>query len=284
MDATGIILRRVFLIFFCLVASSGGPATAGTRDPETPDEKYVEFGKKFPFVRKIRAVERAPKDPKAVHVFYGSAVMIRPHWVLTAAHVLLDVGQPTILGDELDPVEYPLSHTISHPLFDDGKNGYYDIALCYSEKDLGLDFYPALYTDHDELGKDATVAGFGFQGTFNTGMVEQDGKRRAGSNKISSLERSVLVCDPSMYQKTVLEFLITPGDSGGGLFIGNKLAGIHSFLMAKDGKPNGTYTDESAHTRVSLYVDWVESQIEQYERARRARATEGQTPILDAVQ
>lgn len=284
MDAAIIPLRRLLLIFFCLVASSGSPATAGTRDPETPDSKYVEFGKKFPFVRKIRAVERAPKDPKAVHVFYGSAVMIRPHWVLTAAHVLLDVGQPTILGDELDPVEYPLSHTISHPQFDDGRNGYYDIALCYSEKDLGLDFYPALYTEHDELGKDATVAGFGFQGTFHTGMVEQDGKRRAGSNKISSLERSVLVCDPSMHQKTVLEFLITPGDSGGGLFIGNKLAGIHSFLMAVDGKPNGTYTDESAHTRVSLYADWVESQIAQYERAQRARATEGQTPILDAVQ
>jgi len=284
MDAAIIILRRVLLIFLCLAGVSGGPITAGTRDPETPDEKYVEFGKKFPFVRRIRAEERAPKDPKAIHVFYGSAVMIRPHWVLTAAHVLIDVAQPTILGDELDPTEYPIQHTISHPLFDDGKNGYYDIALCYSAKDLGLTFYPALYTETDELGKEATMAGFGFQGTFHTGMAEQDGKRRAGSNKITSLERSVLVCDPSMYQKTVLEFLITPGDSGGGLFIGNKLAGIHSFLMAKDGKPNGTYTDESAHTRVSLYADWVESQIEQYELAKQARATEGQTPILDAVQ
>ena len=284
MDAAIIPLRRLLLIFFCLVASSGGPATAGTRDPETPDEKYVEFGKKFPFVRKIRAVERAPKDPNAVHVFYGSAVMIKPHWVITAAHVLIDVAQPTILGDELDPVESPIQHTISHPLFDDGKNGFYDIALCYSKKDLGLDFYPELNTDTDELGKPVTLAGFGFQGTFKTGMTEQDNKRRAGSNKVSSLARSVLVCDPSKNNKTALEFLITPGDSGGGLFIGNKLAGIHSFLMAKDGKPDGTYTDESAHTRVSLYADWVESQIEQYERAQRARATEGQTPILNAVQ
>jgi hypothetical protein len=111
-----------------------------------------------------------------------------------------------------------------------------------------------------------TLAGFGFRGTFHTGMAESDGKRRAGSNKISGLERSVLVCDPSTENKTALEFLITPGDSGGGLFIGNKLAGVHSFLMAKDGKPNGTYTDESAHTRVSLYVDWVESEIKKYEK------------------
>ncbi|WP_353208320.1 trypsin-like serine protease [Sphingorhabdus sp.] len=273
----------IFLLWFVL-ALADAATLAGTRDPETPDEKYLEFGKKFPFVRRIRAQERAPKDPKAIHVFYGSAVMIKPHWVITAAHVLIDVDQPTILGDELDPVEYPIQHTISHPLFDDGKNGFYDLALCYSEKNLGLDFYPELYTETDELGKAATLAGFGFQGTFHTGMTEQDHKRRAGSNKISSLERSVLVCDPSKNNKTALEFLITPGDSGGGLFIGNKLAGIHSFLMAADGKPNGTYTDESAHTRVSLYANWVESQIEQYERAKQARATEGQTPILDAVQ
>jgi hypothetical protein len=276
MRALGVFLLALGFVLF------SAATLAGTRDPETQDEKYVEFGKKFPFVRKIRAQERAPKDPKAVHVYYGSAVMIKPHWVLTAAHVLINVDQPTILGDELDPVEYPIQHTISHPLFDDGRNGYYDIALCYSAKDLGLDFYPALNTDTDELGKDATLAGFGFQGTFHTGMVEQDGKRRAGSNKISSLERSVLVCDPSKDSKTALEFLITPGDSGGGLFIGNKLAGIHSFLMAKDGKPNGTYTDESAHTRVSLYTDWIAQQMHQYELQLAGRATMG-LPELELI-
>lgn len=283
MDAAIIPLRRLLLIFFCLV-SAAGPLTAGTRDPETPDEKYVEFGKKFPFVKRIRAREPKPADPMRVVTWYASAVLIKPHWVITAAHVVDGVADPTILGDAENASEYPLSYIVSHPQFDDGKNGFYDLALGYSEKDFGLEFYPELNTDTDELGKAVTLAGFGFQGTFHTGMTEQDHKRRAGSNKISSLERSVLVCDPSKDNRTALEFLITPGDSGGGLFIGNKLAGIHSFLMAADGKPNGTYTDESAHTRVSLYADWVESQIEQYERARRARATEGQTPILNAVQ
>ncbi len=45
------------------------------------------------------------------------------------------------------------------------------------------------------------------------------------------------------------------------MFIGNKLAGINSFLMAVDKKPDGTYGDESAFTRVSLYSDWIESEI-----------------------
>jgi hypothetical protein len=268
MDVYTFFLHVVKYVVLALAAALASvPASAGTTDPDTPDQRYTEFGKKFPFVRRIRAREPKPADPMRVVTWYASAVTIRPHWVITAAHVINGVADPTILGDgDEDAPEYPLSHIVAHPLFDDGKNGYYDIALGYSKKDLGLEFYPELYTDTNELGQDVTLAGFGFRGTFHTGMAESDGKRRAGSNKISGLERSVLVCDPSTENKTALEFLITPGDSGGGLFIGNKLAGVHSFLMAKDGKPNGTYTDESAHTRVSLYVDWVESQIQQYEK------------------
>ena len=277
--------RFSFLLWFVLVLPAGALLVlAGTTDPNTPDQKYVDFGQQFPCVKRIRALEQQPKDPKKVITWYASAVVIRPHWILTAAHVVGNVAQPTILGDTPASAAYPLGMIIVHPLFDDNKNGFYDIALGYSEKDFGLDFYPELYTAHDELGKTSTLAGFGFRGTFHTGTTESDNKRRAGSNVVSRIERSVLVCDPSRHNRTSLEFLITPGDSGGGLFIGNKLAGIHSFLMAADGKPNGTYTDESAHTRVSLYADWVESQIKQYELAQRARATEGQTPILSAVQ
>ena len=68
------------------------------------------------------------------------------------------------------------------------------------------------------------------------------------------------------HDKFPLEFMIAPGDSGGGMFIGNKLAGINSFLMAADKKPDGTYGDEAAFTRISLYVDWIAEQIEKHER------------------
>ena len=73
--------------------------------------------------------------------------------------------------------------------------------------------------------------------------------------------------------------MISPGDSGGGMYIGNKLAGINSFLMAIDKVPDGTYGDDSAFTRVSLYVDWIESQIAQHELALQARATTGAEPV-----
>jgi hypothetical protein len=62
--------------------------------------------------------------------------------------------------------------------------------------------------------------------------------------------------------KTELEFLIASGDSGGGLFIDNKLAGINSCVMAVDKKPDSTYNDESGHTRISKFIGWIKENIE----------------------
>jgi secreted trypsin-like serine protease len=57
-----------------------------------------------------------------------------------------------------------------------------------------------------------------------------------------------------------LEFIIAPGDSGGGLFIENDLAGIHSGVIEdKINKGKSKYGAVSAHTRVSVYKDWIEN-------------------------
>jgi hypothetical protein len=160
--------------------------------------------------------------------------------------------------------------------FTEERFGFYDIALGYTADDFGLDFYPELYTDKDELGKPITFAGYGFTGTFHTGHTANDNKKRAGHNKIDGLQRAILICTPSAGAgRMPLEYMICPGDSGGGMFIGNKLAGINSFLMATDKKPNGTYGDESAFTRISLYADWVKSQIEKHELSVAGRGTMG---------
>lgn len=248
-------------------------ATGGTRDPDTADARYVEFGKKFPCVVKIKAevgiqqlivngivvsANDDPNKPRPKFVQHASAVIIQPHWILTAAHVIEDTVAQTV---ESDGREFPIEFVVPHPEYRTENYGYYDIALGYSPQDFALEFYTPLYETPDEISKTATIAGFGWHGTFHTGSSSYDGKRRAGSNVVTELERGVLVCDASQQNKTALEFLICPGDSGGGLFIGNQLAGINSFLIAVDKKPNGTYSDKAAFTRVSLYKDWVKSEI-----------------------
>lgn len=269
MDVREFLIR---LVRFVVLSLAGAQlACAGTRDPNTPDSKYVEFGQQFPSVLKLRAVHQNPAEHDGKPVYqYGSAVAIRPHWVLTAAHVLTDTTQPAVIKDEN---VHPITLIVCHADFKEDTLGYYDIAICYSPRAFDLKFYPPLNRDTDEIGKAATIAGYGLHGTFYTGATQSDMLRRAGHNKIDGIERGCLICTPSREGKFPLEFIIAPGDSGGGLFIGNKLAGINSFLSASDKNPNGTYTDDAAHTRISLYANWIESQIAEHELALQARAT-----------
>lgn len=258
---------RIFLAILLVFVSS--VTLAGTRDPNTPDAKYLEFGKEFPWVVPISNSINCGKC-KERHSQRASAVLIKPNWALTAAHVVNGTEVNVLLVGEK---KHLVTKVIPHADFKDDKVGMHDIALCYSPDDFGLAFYVPLYRKNDEIGKDITIAGWGMTGTFVSGANISDNQRRAGQNRIISQYGASLICMASRPRQFPLEFMISPGDSGGGMFIGNELAGINSFLMAEDKKADGTYTDESAFTRVSLYADWVELQIEKHENALQARAT-----------
>lgn len=256
---------KITLLAVTLVFLLTNTVSAGTRDPEIADQHYINYGKKFKSVVRFRAVGKTQEKQ------YSSAVLIKPHWALTAAHATFDTAAHTVLMND-DKDAFPLEYVLTHQRFNPTAPGnHHDIALAYSEKDFGLEFYTPLYTNTDEVGKLATLAGCGLHGTFETGHTFVDTQRRAGSNYIESIQDSVLVCNPSRNltdKKTSMEFFIAPGDSGGGLFIGNELAGIHSFVMARGHAPKSKYGEESGHTRVSLYADWVESEIKKYEETR----------------
>jgi hypothetical protein len=256
---------KITMLAITLVFLLTNTVSAGTRDPDIADQRYLEYGKKFKSVVRFRSLGKE----KEKH--YASAVVIKPHWVLTAAHAVHETTEPAVLMND-DKDAYPIAYILPHQSFDYAAPGnHHDIALGYSKKDFGLEFYTPLYANTDEVNKLATLAGCGLHGTFETGHVFGDTQRRAGSNYIERVQDSVLICNPSRNSsdnKSALEFFISPGDSGGGLFIGNELAGIHSFVMARGRSPNSKYGEESGHTRVSLYVDWVESEIQKYEAAR----------------
>lgn len=252
-------LYKKFIVFTFLISVSL-TASAGTIDPSTPDSKYVEYGTKFNSVVKLCCF-----DGKGLSC--GSAVVIDPEWIITAAHVVENCHSWTVnIGDE----KYNVEKMIIHPNYKTDVFGHDDIAVGKLSKKINLEYYPSLYTERDEVGKVCSMAGWGFTGTFNTGVQKHDNKRRGGSNIIDKTERSVLVCSPSKRNQkiTELEYLICSGDSGGGLFIENKLAGVHSSVVGYDGNSNSTYGDESCHTRVSLYADWVNKTITENKETR----------------
>lgn len=243
-------MLRCILVFVCLLISIPN-SNAGTRDPLVSDSKHIEYGQKFKYVYKVCGIYENGK------LFCGSAVVIDKRWALTAAHVIKDCKTSTI-GDDKDQKIY-VEKVFIHNLFDEDNIGSPDIALLYLEQQVVLDFYPSLYEKKDEEKKNCSISGFGRTGTFKTGATNFDDKKRAGSNTVEYIEADRLVCIASKRSEkpTELEFLIASGDSGGGLFIDGRLAGINSMVMAVDKKPDSSYGDESAHTRISSHIGWI---------------------------
>lgn len=238
-----------FSLIFVLFSIS---CFAGTRDPAVPDSKYLEYGQKHECVLPIMGVLSDDLNSN----FRASCVLIDRYHILTAAHVIENsINQHVIYKNK----SYACAIVAIPVQYDPKVMGSYDIAIARLQRPIDIDFYPELYTDKDEKGRICSLAGYGFYGTFNTGysLSRYDNKKRAGSNIIDKIEKNTLSYSVSNGLKTELEFLICPGDSGGGLFIDQKLAGIHSYVYANDRKADSNKNDVGCSTRISDYIDWI---------------------------
>lgn len=238
-------------------------SVAGTIDPKVPDSKYLSYGQRHKCVALIGG--DMPSEGSTAR-FKASAVVVRPNIVITAAHVI-DGGKNMQIT--LDKQKSNVISVIHLKKWKRENVGPYDIAICLLDKDIKLDFYPKLYSKSDEIGKLCSISGYGITGTHKSGAIKKDYKKRAGSNIIDNkLFNGMLVCSLSSGPRTTLEFLISHGDSGGGLFIDGKLAGINSSITCRKGaKLNSSYNNQSCHTRISTHKDWLEKAIKALEEA-----------------
>ena len=252
-------IKTIFSIaLFAILTTS---LSAGTIDPNVNDIKYVEYGSKHECVVSIFGKNEDEKS------FFASAVLVRPRIILTAAHVIKDTSKSFIkFKDENIKIDY----AVYPNAFDENNISKFDIAICLLEKPCDLDFYPELYSEEDELGKVCSIAGFGMHGTYDKGITSYDGKKRAGSNIVEEISDDMLFCTLSN-KKTNLEILASIGDSGGGLFINQKLAGINSIVWTKEknGKLDSNLLDGSGHTRISLHIDWLKKIIAALEKVEQ---------------
>jgi hypothetical protein len=208
--------------------------------------------------------------------YTGNATLIAPNWVLTAAHVLSAASGGTFT---LNGNSYASAQMVVHPNWTGNAFNGYDLALVRLNNPVG-DVTPAvLYTGNSEFGQLATYVGYGFTGTGLTGWQTLDNQKRAFQNVIDGDFGNPAVLLGSDFdnpdnpadndfgdpEPVWLEGCVAPGDSGGGVFIydGEEayLAGVISFVAARDGNANADYGDVSGFGRVSPFVPWVYSVV-----------------------
>ena len=254
-------MRFLTLYLLCTSISCGcfTLLKAGTIDPRVSDLKYLSYGQRHKCVALITGDMPTAGSTARLR---ASAVIFKPKIVITAAHVIDGSEKMQVtLGTQKSNVV-----TAIYPNKWDKKSiGPCDLALCVLDKPIQLDFYPELYSGKDEFGKVCSIAGYGITGDHQNGVQKKDNKKRAGSNVIDkNLFNGMLVCSINSRPKTSLEFLISHGDSGGGLFVDGKLAGINSAVMTKHGgELDSDYNDQSCHTRISVHKDWLDKVIKE---------------------
>lgn len=226
-----------------------GTAAAGHRDNDTPDELYLDAGRRWASVTcEVSGEERRGVRAK------GSGVAIAPEWVLTAAHVTADAPRDVRVRFA-DGTTVEAARVIQEPRFDRDRLGFHDIALVRLAKPLAIREYPPLA--EGVPGRVVEVAGFGMFGKLDGGELDYDGRLRAGNAVLRHVENTCLVC---FADRGCCRLLYCPasGDSGGPLFDAEgNLVGIHSYTARPVGRRRGHYGEESAHTNVWLYREWI---------------------------
>jgi len=229
-------------------------AAAGTRDDGVPDSRYLALGEQMrPYTAEISGVNPEKRHQTA------TAVVIRPRWVLTAAHVVAGCeGLQVAYGEG---VVRRIDQTIVHPDWQPQAMATADVALCRLDADAGLEWYPQL-AEAVEPGAVCLLAGYGLTGTMSAGYDLYDGRLRAGTQRIDRVEGVVVWCR-AQRRGSPLELCISPGDSGGPLFTGSgrsaRLAGINSFQSAPKGPLRSRYGEETGHVSIPAVRDWIDA-------------------------
>jgi len=150
---------------------------------------------------------------------------------------------------------------ILHPRWRD--LGEHDIALIELTTPVTAVKPVPLYRGSDERNAIATIVGHGAHGIGNSRQRTDDGKRRAATSMVDSVNRAWMYFSfDAPPRGTALEGAPGPGDSGGPAIImvrgEPRVAGISS--AGFDGRYGpGSYWAVDAFTRVSTHAAWIDS-------------------------
>ncbi len=202
----------------------------------------------------------------------GMGILIRPSWILSAAHVAAALSLDKEI--EFAGSAYAIKKIVLHPEFQnyslEQDMAVHDIALIELRQPVkGIAPLP-LYRQTDELDKIVTFVGRGDFGHGLIGPNQVDGKMRLATNRIEKVDQQWLMFRfDAPPDGTELEGISGPGDSGGPALVktdeGWAIAGISSGQISRlpSGKNlgEGRYGVWEYYARVSSYLRWIDSVV-----------------------
>lgn len=222
---------------------------------DRPDSAYIALGQRYGDI--LAHVEERVEG-----------VVLRPRWVLTAAHAVETIGPfddpyATIRGER-----YGIEKVIVHPEWEGGWDDLlsnHDLALLKLDRPVTEVRPIRLYRASDEHGTVLTILGRGATGTGATGRVGEKGSVvRGATNRVDGVSRTaMLMVFDGDEDATELEGAGGPGDSGGPALLERSdtlyLVGIGSAGTAHAG--HAAYGSIGIYARVSAFASWIERTI-----------------------
>jgi len=209
----------------------------------------------------------------------GAAISLTA--VLTAAHCVsgaANLASASFTDSGLNTATFNVASFLVHPSWIGTGDvlTQVDLALVFLTSPLAswVSIYD-LYAHTDELGQTYTVAGYGRRASGTPtaagaqGSAGEFGELRVGDNiwertqALNGVVRSdvlISVFNQPGNAAVAREVTVAPGDSGGPSFLGNRVAGVTSF-MAAPMFPIGSYGDLNGMTRVSSHTAWITSNV-----------------------